>query len=169
MLRTWTPEEKYRASIYALLDAEGNVRYIGKANNPAKRLASHMRDSKRRNTPLYAWIRKHGLPKMVVLIHNCDNWKDAEIKAISDARASGANLLNLARGGDEPMCPKHIRAENGRNTVALRTSSPRKAKIYQLKRDLGQCIKKGISHELKAKIRAAAITHPDFFSQWASI
>lgn len=169
MSKQFTPEQKEMACIYALLDAEGNVLYIGKANNPAKRLSSHMRDSRRRKTPLYSWIRKHGLPKMVVLVHNCDNWKEAEIKAISDARASGSRLLNLAIGGDEPMCPHHVRVQNGRNTAILRTSTPQKARSYQLKRDLGRYIKQGISSELKAKIRAAAITHPDFFAQWANI
>lgn len=165
----WTDEQKAKACIYALLDVDGNVRYIGKANNPDKRLASHMRDSRRRNTPLYAWIRKHGLPKMVVLIHNCEDWKAAEVKAISDARASGAKLLNLALGGDEPMCPTHVRAQNGRNTVALRTSTPEKERAYKLKHALGQCIKQGISEELKTKIRAAAIKHPEFFGTWANI
>jgi len=48
-------------------------------------------------------------------------------------------------------------------------TSEQKARSYQLNRDLGKCIKQGISDELKAKIRAAAITHPDFFAKWANI
>lgn len=39
------------ASIYALADANtGEIRYIGKANDPAKRLQGHMSDSIRRES-----------------------------------------------------------------------------------------------------------------------
>lgn len=90
--------------IYALTCKDtGVVKYIGKANDPEARLKSHMRDARRRNTPLYAWIRKHGKPDIVVLAQRCDDWASAERTAISTARALGLQLLNLADGGDQPL------------------------------------------------------------------
>lgn len=48
-----------QVQIYALRDPrDGNLRYIGKANNAEKRLKSHMKDSRHRKTPVYAWFRK---------------------------------------------------------------------------------------------------------------
>jgi hypothetical protein len=38
--------------------ATNEVRYIGKANDSMKRLKTHIRDSRRRNTPVYSWIKK---------------------------------------------------------------------------------------------------------------
>lgn len=91
-------------SIYGLLCRDsGQLLYIGKANDPNARLKSHMRDARRRNTPLYAWIRKHGCPKLVVLAAGCESWAEAERKAITLARNLGVALLNLADGGDQPM------------------------------------------------------------------
>jgi len=52
--------------IYALTDpSTGEVRYIGKANDPSARLKSHLMDSRRRNTPVYRWIgiRRAKLPR----------------------------------------------------------------------------------------------------------
>lgn len=91
------------ASIYALVCKKtGDVRYIGKANKPKERLKSHMRDARRRSTPLYAWIRKNGEPDLVVIADGCAQWEDAERLAISFARAKGFNILNVADGGDQP-------------------------------------------------------------------
>lgn len=49
-----------RPSIYGLYDSNGELRYIGKANNPEKRLEGHRRNSKKSNTPLYLWVRDGG-------------------------------------------------------------------------------------------------------------
>ena len=46
-------------SIYALLCPDTRaVRYIGKANDPARRLKTHIRDARRRRTPVYLWLRR---------------------------------------------------------------------------------------------------------------
>lgn len=105
------------AAIYGLYDLHGRLRYIGKANDPVARIRSHMRDSKRRKTPLYDWIRKHGEPVMRVLEDNCCDWREAERRLIAEAKARGERLLNLAAGGDEPHCPKEVRKENGKRSV----------------------------------------------------
>lgn len=106
-----------QVAIYGLVDSGNRLRYIGKANDPAKRLKSHMRDSRRRNTPLYAWLRKHGEPRMMVL-ETCDAsiWPERERLWIKVVRES-CDLLNLADGGDQPKtCPKQNSA-NGTNTI----------------------------------------------------
>lgn len=102
-----------RPCIYGLYDQSGKLRYIGKANNPEKRLASHMRDSVRRDTPVYRWIRKNGKPEMRILESDCADWRESERRLISEARVSGANLLNVAEGGDEPHCSIETRRANG--------------------------------------------------------
>lgn len=101
-------------SIYGLFDKNGRLRYIGKANVPANRLKGHMRDSTKRNTPLYAWIRKHGIPEMRVIEADCQDWREAERRHISEAIARGEKLLILAPGGDEPYCPTEVRSENAK-------------------------------------------------------
>jgi hypothetical protein len=110
------------ASIYALLCRKtGELRYIGKANDPDERLKSHMRDARRRNTPLYSWIKKHGQPEMVILARGCLDWVSAERDAIAFAREIGVNLLNLADGGDQPpMASKEALASSARKMTAKR-------------------------------------------------
>lgn len=160
-----------KPSIYALTDSKtGEIRYIGKANCPERRLKSHMRDSVRRDTPVYRWIRKNGLPGMIILHADCDDWKSAEIDAICHHKAMGARLLNVAMGGDEPFCPPEVRAENGAKIAKLRASTPAKKRFYELKRSLGQALKQGYVSELtKVKMRAAAAKHPHLFPSWANI
>lgn len=155
--------------IYGLYDASGALRYIGKANDPAKRLRSHMRDSRRRNTPLYAWIRKHGIPAMRVLIADSQNWQEDERRLIAEHRPIGL-LLNLANGGDQPSSTLLQLANAGRAAALARASTPTKRRFWELKRDLGRLLKQGfVSERTKARMRAAAVDHPDLFSEWASI
>lgn len=103
--------------IYGLVDPrDGRVRYIGKANDTRKRLAGHLRDARRRSTPVYAWVRKLGAlglkPEARVLERvEGDGWKDAERRLIAEHRALGP-LLNVADGGDEPACPIEVRRAN---------------------------------------------------------
>ena len=106
-----------KPSIYALTDPRtGAVRYIGKANDPAKRLKGHMRDARRRQTPVYAWINKLvrlGMaPGLLVLEADCADWRESERRLIAEARARGDRLLNVADGGDEPHCPPEVRKAN---------------------------------------------------------
>lgn len=117
-----TPEiEAETAQIYALCHAQtGEVRYIGKANDAHKRLASHMRDSRRRDTPLYRWIRKNGTPTVKVLVHASLDWREDEKRIIAEYRAAGAKLLNVADGGDEPFCPPEVRSQNARKATERR-------------------------------------------------
>jgi predicted GIY-YIG superfamily endonuclease len=127
--------------IYALACREtGEIRYIGKANNAERRLSSHMIDSRRRNTPLYHWIRKHGVPELIVVQKNCADWRQTEREEIARLRAKGFSLLNVADGGDEPFCPKNVRAQNGRVNAANRSHV-----LWSVHRNMGDIKKWALS------------------------
>ncbi len=104
--------------LYTLSDPrDGSVRYIGKAVNAKKRLASHLREH-RRKTPVYQWIAEMGsagLFPVMTVIEVCDVsvWPERERALIAEARASGTPLLNIANGGNEPLCPIEVRRANG--------------------------------------------------------
>jgi len=155
------------SAIYGLYDKDGQLRYIGKANDPLRRLSSHMRDSKRRDTPLYRWIRKHGQPEIRILIEASTDWRADEIRLIHEARSRGERLLNLAAGGDEPLCSAETRSKNGHKLVAKIRSDARFRRIWHAKRYLSVGLREGlVSNETRAKMRSAAQRHPDIFGNW---
>lgn len=164
-----------RVEIYALIEpGTSEVRYIGKANNAQRRFNGHLRET-RRMTPVYCWIKalrlKGQLPGLIVIdVCNTENWCEVERVAIATARRDGAKLLNLADGGDEPYCPVEVRAENGRKNSILRSDTPLKARIYWLKKNMGDLLKRGhVSETAKDKLRYAARKRPDLFGEYASL
>ena len=110
------------ASIYALCCHEtGEIRYIVKADDPEKRLKSHVRDARRRHSPVCNWIKKHGEPAMIILASGCSNWHSAEREAIELGRQLGLRLLNLADGGNQPkMASQKVLVSNARRATAKR-------------------------------------------------
>lgn len=168
--------------IYALSDPDsGEVRYIGKANNPEKRLKSHMRDSVRRDYPVYRWIRKLSAagksPVMKVLSsHIGDEWMQAEREAIDNYRENGCRLLNVAIGGIEPYCSDELRSKNGKDLIKRIRTDDLVGKVWQLKRwagDMMRDLKKRNDQEgiemLKARMRNMANLMPDHFPLWRKI
>jgi len=161
-------------AIYALCCPDtGLVRYIGKANDPAKRYAGHLRE-RRGNTPKVNWVQKcvksGKPPKLQVLAWVLPHaWPIAERQLIAEHRAKG-RMLNVADGGDEPHCPTEVRAANGRQTAASIHSDPVRRRMWEIKRSLGDGLKRGhVSESAKAKMRAAAVRHPQYFGAWAGI
>jgi hypothetical protein len=161
----FTQEIADEVAIYALIDPrDGSTRYIGKANDVSKRLSSHLRDSRRRDTPVYRWVRKLarlGLSPHIEVISTCSDqdWPEAEREEIKKARESGARLLNVAEGGNQPLCTPEIRASNGR-----RAANSRDKRKWRLMRALGSALKQGyVSDATKARMRA----RPDVFGQFA--
>jgi len=161
------------ACIYGLYDRAGALRYIGKANDPDKRLASHLRDARRRDTPLYRWIRKNGCPTIRILEADCANWREAEKRLISNARARGEKLLNVADGGDEPFCPIEVRRSNARklaSSVVGMHADPVRKRVWEIKRSLAQGIREGlVCNRTRANMREAARIAPHLFGAWANI
>lgn len=145
--------------IYGLTDNTGAVRYIGKARDAKKRFKQHM--SCKRNGRVYVWLRSLDYVPGLIVIAECSEteWIEAERKAIADARAAGADLLNVADGGDQPYCSPQVRAQNGRRNAAKRDK-----RLWALKRSLGQAFKRGhVSEATKAKMRLRM----DVFGQFA--
>ncbi len=163
-----------RIEIYALYDPRDKiVRYIGKANNTAKRLKSHILDSRRRDTPVYRWMRllfADGItPQAAVLAVTIGpEWEETE-KAIIAQWKNSNPLLNIAIGGNMPNCPLEVRQANGRQAAISRTSTPRKKRIYELKRMIGMGLKRGwVSEASRAKLRLAAANSPHLFGCFAN-
>ena len=160
--------------IYGLYDAAGKLRYIGKANNPAKRLSSHMRDSRRRDTPVYRWIRKNGRPEMRILSANCTDWKSEERRLIDEARDRGECLLNIADGGDEPHCADEVRRSNAKELNKRIANDAEFAAVRDIKRKMSAYLQsKHVSVErkenLKARLREIAAINPRLFGVWADL
>lgn len=172
-------DKKAEATIYALCCPDtGEIRYIGKANNPAARLKSHIRDSRRRKTPVYSWIRKlsdrNVLPTMKIL-EVAEDWREAEVRLIAQHKPSG-RLLNLADGGDEPICSTEQRAKNGRAVALAIHSDPIRHRLWELKRqmliNLKFFQKRGdteIVERMKARMREIAAKRPKNCGEWAHI
>ena len=143
------------ACIYALCDpVTGEVRYIGKANDPEKRLKSHLRDARSRRTPVYCWINKltsNGEKPVLKVLEWATDWREAERRLITQYRESGARLLNVAEGGDEPACSYATRAANGKAV-----SQSRDKAIWGLRRKVGDLLAWLESHGRSA---AAARLH----------
>lgn len=133
--------------IYALIDPITNeVKYIGKANDSVKRLKSHIRDSRRRNTPVYIWIKsliKLGvIPKIVVISTVLfSEWESEEKRIIKEYKDKGYDLLNVAIGGNAPFCPHEVRGSNGRKNATDIHSDPKRKKMWYLRKRLAESIK----------------------------
>jgi hypothetical protein len=162
------------ANIYGLTcPTTGDVRYIGKAACVKRRYRAHMRETRRR-TPVYDWIaalRGYGLtPGCVVLAEGVSDWREVERRLIAEARARGDRLLNLADGGDEPHCPKEVRAKNGRATARAVHSDPFRRRAWECKRAIGAALRDGFcSNAMRAKLRMAAAKSPSLFGCYANL
>jgi DNA-binding XRE family transcriptional regulator len=93
-------------TIYGLIDPRtGLLRYVGKTQRPARRLASHIAYSRKgHHTHACRWIRcllREGLKPVMQLIEVCEgNGCPQEIFHIRLARADGCKLTNATGGGE---------------------------------------------------------------------
>lgn len=91
--------------IYALCEpGTRTVRYIGKADDPKKRLRDHRSSSVKKKTPLGEWLRSLILraesPDLIILRGvPVDLWEIAEERYIRLARGCGMDLVNSNGGG----------------------------------------------------------------------
>lgn len=91
--------------IYTLSDPKTNIiRYVGKTSNPTERIRKHIefRDSGKRKTHLYSWMKSIVLDPIFEIIDEVDEseWKFWEIYWISQFKTWGFKLTNLTDGGD---------------------------------------------------------------------
>lgn len=129
-------------AIYGLCcPISGELKYIGKANDSAARLSAHLRET-RRGTPLYRWLaelRANGLAPEMFEIEQPKDWVEAERFWIAYFRSIGAQLLNLARGGNEPAPSREQRQKAARAASVARETGPN-AKANKLLREMGQTV-----------------------------
>lgn len=172
-----------RVVIYGLTDPRtGAVRYVGKANDAAKRLQTHIRDARRSKRPVNCWVRKlTGLglaPGLIVLEEVDGDWRDAERRIIAQYRALGP-LLNVADGGDQPLCPSDVQRANALKMNAKRRADPivnanrnvlcmLGRTVFEL-RKLGKAEKANRMSASLERIKVIAKTQPDWlFDQFAA-
>lgn len=95
--------------IYGLFDPRDcRLRYIGKSNNPQKRLKQHIKeanDKKKRNRYVANWIRQllsENLEPSIEILEevSIDSWEEAESAWIADCKKFGLKITNGTSGGD---------------------------------------------------------------------
>lgn len=101
--------------IYALCEpGTGKIRYVGKSNNPKRRLGDHLCTSVKMKTHLGNWLRllkfRSERPALEILDEIADNqWELWEREYLRVFRALGMDLVNTTEGGDggPVMCGKN--------------------------------------------------------------
>lgn len=92
--------------IYALKEPDtGEIRYIGKSDNPKYRLTRHVSEAKRmlQNTDRKNnWIRSLATKPLLEIVDEvpCEYWQQLEIAYIEFFREQGIELVNGTIGGD---------------------------------------------------------------------
>lgn len=103
--------------IYARLEPDTDeIRYIGKANDPEKRLLCHISESKRFHTYCSNWINSivaRGLAPRTEIIAEVplDEWPFWEQHFIKYFRDAGFDLVNATVGGEGVVSTAAIRAK----------------------------------------------------------
>ena len=177
-----SPKSTETVEIYALRDPLTQaVRYVGKAACSHKRLKSHMRDSRRRKTPVCLWIArllKGGKAPLIEVLEVCKTteWKERERYHIAQFRLTH-DLLNLAEGGDEPFCPVAVRAENGRKVAKIRYKlSPERKRLAMMKMTMMTTLRwferRGFpeyAERQRERMRGLAARVPAYCAEWAKL
>lgn len=92
--------------IYALVDPfNRKIRYIGRTNDPERRLKEHLGNYHRKDSYCQRWIQsvlRQGKQPRLKVIEECneDTWKVRECHWIAFYRAKGYQLTNITDGGD---------------------------------------------------------------------
>lgn len=114
------PQDKPTTFIYLLRDPETQgVRYIGKSNNPARRLREHIRDHSKYRRHKDHWIgalQARGLAPLMEVIEEAplDLWAERELFWINHYTQLGHPLTNTYFGSEGiGMMPPETRAKIG--------------------------------------------------------
>lgn len=163
--------------IYALEFPKGNIRYIGKSNNPKKRLKKHIRESlASTETHKKAWIngllKKNKKPILSIIDDvDFDDWPIMEQYWISQFKTWGFNLVNTTDGGEGFYCQSNEIREKAKKTMRKKFDSGWRPDIDR--KEIGKKIsktkkgnvvisekqKKEISLTLKRKYKTGEIIH----------
>jgi hypothetical protein len=168
------------ANLYGLYDPDTNeLRYIGKANDAAKRFKTHLWDSGRNNRPVCNWIRglvaagKRPIMRIIEVV-SADQWKEAETRLIAQYRQTH-KLLNLADGGDRPSQTLEQKRKAGRASIKSQRIETQEEADAWVKKDIWDyykslCKKPDIkTYWLRMKMKCWAADDPEKFGCWAKL
>lgn len=167
------------AQIYGLADPRtGEIKYIGKANNAETRYKGHLRDAKRRKTPVYEWINTLEERPQLIVLASCttEDWQSVERQIIAQYRVEG-ELLNLADGGNQPKGNPETNRLNAIKMNEHMKNDPRAKRIQFLKRSMSDFIRRAKRGDVRqevvdrifAKLRLAAAKNPTLFGEYRHI
>ena len=133
--------------IYSLSDPiTGEIRYIGKANNPKKRILDHVRENKTSNkSHKISWIKSLIAKDLLPIVEIVDevpklDWEFWEQYWISQFKYWGFNLTNISPGGYN-------------NNYKRTTETKKKMRISKLGTTLPIEHRKKISESVKLKAK----------------
>lgn len=141
--------------IYALLDpGTDDIRYVGKSDDPPRRLTYHIQQAKHQHSHKAHWImtllRKNTRPDLRILAEvSDDNWEQEEMRYIAEAIQAGHVLTNGdsgGRGGRRATTELRLRLSNQR--MGVRLSEETKQKIS--KAHIGMKHDKRTKHKMSA-------------------
>ena len=121
--------------IYTIADEFGVIRYVGKSNNPSKRIFGHLKEGK--GTHKYNWLQliisRGGFPIVEIIDEvPSDDWEQYEIYWISQFRTWGFDLINQSIGGIGPGGVKRselTKQKMGKSRIGIPLSESHKQKI----------------------------------------
>ena len=123
----------YKTYIYTLSDSFGNIRYVGKTDNPIKRLKTHIYESKKlKKTHKHNWIlsllNRDESPQLDIIdyVDFCE-WEFWEEFWICQIKNWGFNLTNSTKGGEGGNVFYKLSEEN-KNKFREKTSRLHKGK-----------------------------------------
>lgn len=137
--------DNMKTYIYALCEPSGEVRYIGKADNPKQRFQKHLRNAIRgaatyKNNWLRSLMARGQMPVLKILKRvSKRKWQNWEKLFISRSKESGCRLVNLTEGGE--------------GTAGLSPSPAARAKLSRFFRG------RKLSEEHILKVRKALVGH----------
>lgn len=152
--------------IYALkCPIADQIRYVGKAMNPARRLKAHMRGAAKRKSHKDNWLfllQKECRSPELVILHTVapgDDWAEMERRAIATGRALGWPLTNLTHGGEGASLTLEERERKkaimGRAETRMKMSRAAKAR-WQNPELLAAALQSASSAEKRARLSEAA-------------
>jgi hypothetical protein len=165
--------------IYTLIDPITYlIRYVGKADNPQKRLERHLRDLRHHKAKthkenwIYSLTQKEQMP-IVKIIAEVDEkyWKFWEIHYISLYRSLGFDLTNGTDGGDCGPKPNELSPESYAQWIAKQKARSRRHSpqtIEKLKKAAKKRGNNGNNPTKPVQIDQFNLTG-DFIKRWESI
>lgn len=113
----------------------GLIRYVGKSDNPKKRLSSHLGEARDRNCHRKVWLQSlkiQGLRPVLEILDEVpeEEWQSWEVAYIEHFREAGYDLTNNSAGGDGICNPSPATRELMRTRkLGRKISSETRAKM----------------------------------------